>query len=239
MIEDLSIFVESNMEKAAADISRPTTRRHGLGCFGKKPPRKLCIVDREHESPRFYFWRAAPLSTAVELIEKGEPDVEPHCVTFGSWFHWSIDTQGEMNGVPAIWREHTSDFSASCGPVSEFVQMLPFHQQQPEWMAIADISERFHLKPAPFRFIAYADDNGGGASTQYNAMTNVCYKTSATAHSIKTIPTTLFLCLYRTSDCTHAAGDGLNQDFSVPYGKVINTEKDVHSVKYSKRLRPC
>ncbi|KAJ7486474.1 hypothetical protein FB451DRAFT_1167908 [Mycena latifolia] len=101
-------------------------------------------------------------------------------------------------------------------------------------------SDLTYAQPVPLSFIAYADDNGGGAQTTYNnVITEVCYPSNTTVRSIKPESAPLFVCFYRSGDCTHAAGDGLNQQFSVPYDKVINTEKDVHSIKYSNELEAC
>ncbi|KAJ7711612.1 hypothetical protein B0H16DRAFT_1900536 [Mycena metata] len=95
------------------------------------------------------------------------------------------------------------------------------------------------LLPVPLRLSAYADDGGSGAVTYYNAVTGVCYKTSATVHSVKPEPAPLFYCSYRSGDCTHLAGDGLNQQFGLSYNKVINTDKDAHSLKFFNDVAAC
>ncbi|KAJ7486480.1 hypothetical protein FB451DRAFT_1167914 [Mycena latifolia] len=73
--------------------------------------------------------------------------------------------------------------------------------------------------PVPFSFTAYADDNGGGASTKYdNVVTGVCYKTSATARSIDPVPVGLHAVFYGTFDCTH---DPDKISFNITYGKPV------------------
>ncbi|KAF7348941.1 hypothetical protein MVEN_01414600 [Mycena venus] len=90
------------------------------------------------------------------------------------------------------------------------------------------------LLPVPVRFTAYSDNDGGGASTQYEVLTDICQPaTGGTFRSVNIREPTLFVCVYRTSDCTHASGDGLNQAHSYPFDKAINSDKDTNSIKFS------
>ncbi|KAJ7486499.1 hypothetical protein FB451DRAFT_1167928 [Mycena latifolia] len=81
---------------------------------------------------------------------------------------------------------------------------------------------------------SFDDDDGGGAQTQYNnAITGVCYKTSATARSIDPVPALLNAYFYRSGDCSRIAIDP-ELPTDIRYGTVTNTNLDVNSIMFEK-----
>ncbi|KAJ7486518.1 hypothetical protein FB451DRAFT_1167945 [Mycena latifolia] len=96
-----------------------------------------------------------------------------------------------------------------------------------------DLSDSIEYnKPVSLNFTAYTANNGGGASTQYEAITDKCYSTSATVRSIKPEPVKLQALFYAKPGCILSEGEEYNEPTPVAYNQVANTYTNAHSVTF-------
>ncbi|KAJ7486513.1 hypothetical protein FB451DRAFT_1167940 [Mycena latifolia] len=113
---------------------------------------------------------------------------------------------------------------------------IAIDRQLPEDIRYGKVTNT-NLDPVvPLSFIAYTNNDGGGAQTTYNeVVTGVCYKMSATARSIMTVPVPLSAATWRSDDCTHVVGDSDGGFSDVTYDQATNTRRDARSILFAKR----
>ncbi|KAJ7486467.1 hypothetical protein FB451DRAFT_1167902 [Mycena latifolia] len=140
-----------------------------------------------------------------------------------SAYFYSSDCPGDLGGVPS---HITYDQAINTGNNAHGIKFVKDHP-------IDD------LLPVPFSFIAYAEDNNEGEQTFYDdAVTDVCYPSSATVRSVYPSPEGLSASFYRSGDCSHVDGDNRIEGFrTITYDKVTNTGQDTGSIIFERNYR--